>query len=76
MNPQKSQLQQQQKQEAEANQVLQQGQTAREFTAPEEMLRADAAEVTVPRSVTERLNQSLANEPRARQPWWRKLFNR
>lgn len=46
--------------------------TIREFATPEEMLRFDAKQTTVPPRVAERLSRSLATEPCAARPWWKR----
>lgn len=49
---------------------------AQEFESVEDLIRQDAAQVEPPDSIIERLNESIANEQRNSQPWWRKLFSR
>ena len=46
---------------------------ATEFSTPEELLRHDAAQVEVPRAVAERLNESIANEPKPSKSWWKRF---
>jgi hypothetical protein len=46
---------------------------AAEFTHAEEILRHDAAQVEVPRAVAERLNESIANEPKPSKSWWKRF---
>jgi hypothetical protein len=47
---------------------------ALEFQSPEELLRHDAAQTTVPPEIARRLSQSIAESPAPRRPWWRKLL--
>ena len=75
MNEKFSKLRQEQHQEQVQNQQQQQTE-AREFASVEEMLRHDAAQTQVPSGVALKLNQSIANEPKAARPWWRRLFSR
>ena len=49
-------------------------QPAREFSTPEEMLRYDAANTTVPPAVAQRLQQSIGPLPPPNRSWWRRLF--
>jgi len=49
---------------------------AREFASPEELLRHDASQTTVPPAVADRLAQSLRSEPKPEQSWWRRMFGR
>jgi hypothetical protein len=48
--------------------------TIREFATPEEMLRFDAAQTTVPPAIAERLKKSIGAETKPGQPWWRRLL--
>lgn len=50
-----------------------QRESAAEFSNAEEMLRHDAAQVEVPRAVAERLNESIASEPKPSKSWWKRL---
>jgi len=50
--------------------------TAREFATAEEMLRADAAQTTVPPAVAERLGHSIEALPKPATSWWRRLLDR
>lgn len=62
-----------QKQEHVAEQQTQQ--QAREFASSEELLRFDAAQVSVPPEIAQRLEKSAANiHPPAGRPWWKTLF--
>jgi hypothetical protein len=76
MNPQNphhklNQLSQDQNVCEQQTQEQQQQQTL-EFTTAEEMIRHDAAQVAVPPSVMERLQQSIRAEPAPPRPWWRR----
>ena len=46
---------------------------AREFATPEELLRFDASQTTVPPAVAERLMQSIQQVPTAARSWWRRF---
>jgi len=50
-----------------------QSESAVEFATPEEALRFDAEQNPPPPEIAERLNQSLANEPKPAQSFWEKL---
>jgi hypothetical protein len=50
-----------------------QQEAAAEFSNAEEVLRHDAAQVEVPRAVAERLNESIANEPKPAKSWWKRF---
>jgi uncharacterized membrane protein YcjF (UPF0283 family) len=62
------QLEQQQEQQTAA------ARAGREFASPDEMLRYDAAQTPPPPAVEQRLKDSIAQEPRPRRSWWRRLF--
>ncbi len=65
-----------QKQEPLAEQQAQ-AQTTREFATSEELLRADAAQTTVPPQIEERLKKSAAQiRPPEARPWWKNLLGR
>ena len=44
-----------------------------EFATPEEALRFDAEQNAPPAEIAERLNESLANEPKRASSFWEKL---
>jgi hypothetical protein len=46
-----------------------------EFATPEELLRFDAAQTTVPASVAGRLEESVSREPRPARSWWQRWFS-
>ena len=48
--------------------------SASEFSTTEDLLRFDAAEVTPPPRIAERLQESLAREES--KPWWRRWFTK
>jgi hypothetical protein len=48
--------------------------TAKQFENAEQVLRYDAAQTTVPPEIVRRLNQSVAESPPPRRPWWRRIF--
>jgi hypothetical protein len=67
-------LSQEQQQQLAAEQQTQQ-QPAREFATPEDLLRFDAANTSVPPGVAQRLQQSLGSAPQpAGRPWWRRII--
>jgi hypothetical protein len=75
MNPQKKLTTEQQAEER--LQTVGQQQTSesiQEFATPEEMLRQDAGQTVVPPSVSQRLQESIAQQPPADQPWWKRWF--
>ena len=43
------------------------------FASTEEMIRADLAENPPPPEIAERLNESIANEPKKSESFWEKL---
>jgi hypothetical protein len=45
-----------------------------EFASTEEMLRFDAARITVPPEIAQRLQQSASQLPPPRAGWWRRIF--
>ena len=66
-------------QEEQQQESLSQSQTqqtaAREFASPEEMLREDRRQTTVPPGVEQRLIKSIENlpKPKSGRPWWKRL---
>ncbi|HUD84451.1 MAG TPA: hypothetical protein VMQ67_13150, partial [Candidatus Saccharimonadales bacterium] len=48
--------------------------TAQQFENVEQLLRYDAAQTPVPPEIARRLNQSAAQSPPPRRPWWRRIF--
>jgi hypothetical protein len=47
--------------------------TTVEFATAEEAIRADAAQTTPPPEIAERLNESIAAEPKKSESFWSKL---
>jgi len=45
-----------------------------EFASVEEMIRTDQDQIEVPPVIAERLNQSIAREPKPKTPWWKRMF--
>jgi hypothetical protein len=79
MNPDPSKLRHQHKQVEQTADVQlgQEGQAARVFGSPEELIRFDTARTPAPESIAERLLESIALEKKpARSSWWRRLFGR
>jgi hypothetical protein len=62
---------QQQEQTAETRTVKT---AAQQFENAEQLLRYDAAQTPVPPEIARRLNQSVAESPPPRRPWWRRIF--
>jgi len=78
MNPERSNLKQQQRAEQEHTQEqFQHAQTqaqAQEFATVDDLLRFDSDQNPVPPEVGDRLNRSLAAEPKPEKPWYKKFF--
>jgi hypothetical protein len=75
MNPEQSQLRQQQQAEQAAESKLnQQSAGGQEFNSVEELMRFDANQTQAPERIAERLKQSIASEPPPALSWWRRLF--
>ncbi len=53
-----------------------QGASVREFATPEDLLRHDRSQTEVPPSVSGRLADTIATEPKpaAKKPWWKRLL--
>ena len=52
-----------------------QQQAAKEFENSDELLRFDAAQISVPLEIAQRLQKSAAHiNPPAARPWWKTLF--
>lgn len=45
-----------------------------EFASVDELIRYDAEHTLAPPNVAERLDQSIAKEPKLAVPWWRRWF--
>lgn len=63
------------REQQELAQTLSSQSTLREFATVEEALQADAAQNPVPATVTQRLNESIRQEPKPRS-WWQRLTGR
>ena len=75
MNSEYSKLKQEQRQEHEQSVAEHVTQTSgQQFARVEELLRCDSEQNPVPAEVGERLNASIAAEPKPAQPWYKKLF--
>ena len=61
-----------QKQNQEFTHQSQQG--GHEFANADELLRFDAEHTIIPPDIAQRLQQSSANIPPPRKPWWRNLL--
>lgn len=66
---------QEEQQVSETQSNSQAHQAIHDFASPEEMLRLDAKQTTVPDSVAQRLSRSLKREPTIARPWWKRLFS-
>jgi len=64
----------QQEQQQLSESKTQANQTIHEFALPEDVLRFDAKQTTVPESVAQRLSRSLQRNPPPARPWWRRWF--
>jgi hypothetical protein len=67
-----SQEQQQSRQVGTGQQTQQQ--SVREFASAEELLRYDAAHITVPPGIAQRLQKSTGDLPGPKTAWWKRLF--
>jgi len=76
MNRHTSKLNQHEHQETTLHQQGAQQHTAVEFASAEEMLRHDAGQTPVPPAVAERLQRSVAQEPKPPRSLWQRLFGR
>ena len=74
MNRPTSKLIQRQREEIASQQQSAQETAALEFASAEELLRHDAAQAPVPPAVAERLQKSIANDPKPERSWWQRLF--
>ena len=70
----KHQIKLSQEQQQHADQHQTQQPPAREFANPEELLRYDAAQTTVPPDIAQRLQKSTGNLPEPKASWWKRLF--
>lgn len=70
---QQSKLTSHQQQEHAGEQQSQQ-KAAREFASTEELLRHDAAQVSVPAAIATRLEKSTAALPKTKPAWWKRLL--
>jgi hypothetical protein len=76
MKPEYSKLRSEQEQGEQAQHTAQQSSQnqAQEFESVEELLRYDSDQNPVPAEVGERLNASIAAEPKPAKPWYKVLF--
>lgn len=76
MNPEFSKLHQKEQNEEELNSSQKQEQetAGMEFNTVEDLLRHDSDQNPVPADVAERLNRSIAAEPKPQRSWINKLF--
>jgi len=64
-----------QKEEQIQTEESRQAQTSTEFATAEELLRHDLAQTEVPGVVGDRLNESIAKEPKPAKAWWRRFVS-
>ena len=78
MNPEFSKLRHEERTEAEQSHAQIQSEqsqaNANEFASVDELLRFDSDQNPVPTEVAEKLNRSIAAEPRPERSWFKKLF--
>jgi hypothetical protein len=76
MNPDPAKLrhQERQQQAAELHQTHEK-MALREFSSAEELIRYDSGQTPVPPAIAERLNESIAREPKPKRSWWRRLLS-
>jgi hypothetical protein len=71
MNQEYSKLQQKRREELAAElQSASETRTAHEFESVEQMLRDDAATISVPAAVERRLSESVQQNPKPPRSWW------
>ena len=76
MNSESSRLRQKQSEElAHETQSALQTEQGRKFDSVEEVLRYDREQNPVPPELADRVNQSIAAEPKPSQSWWKRLFS-
>ena len=63
-------------QQAEEQAQVSREHSQHEFQSVEDLLRADARQVNPPGGIAQRLNRSLAAEPRPPRTWWRRLLKK
>lgn len=76
MNPHQSKLRQQHREEQQTAAVNQTEQKqGREFATVDELIQSDVEQISVPPKIAERLNESIAREPKPAPSWWRRWFS-
>ena len=78
MNSNFHKLQQQHQQEEQLAHAASQNLTTKgeaEFETVEDLIRHDSSQVEVPPEIAIRLNESIAAEPKATKPWFKKIFS-
>ena len=73
MNPERSKLRYDQKIEND-HAVAGESSQALEFSTVDDLLRHDNDQNPIPEEVGERLNRSIAEEPKPAKPWYKSLF--
>ncbi|MBU6399670.1 MAG: hypothetical protein KGS61_05080 [Verrucomicrobia bacterium] len=76
MEPQSSKFRLQEQRQAAAQQQSGQQQAGLEFATAEELLRHDAAQVTPPPTLRQRLHLTLRGQKPVKRRWWHRLFAR
>ncbi|MBI4658101.1 MAG: hypothetical protein HY735_04485 [Verrucomicrobia bacterium] len=77
MKPDPSKLRQKaQEEQAAAFEQTHPKRAALQFASAEEAIRYDAGETAVPPQIAQRLNESIAREPKPAVSWWRRWFSR
>lgn len=75
MNPDPSKLRHQQRHEHATELTNAQKQSVQEFSSVEELIRHDAEQTQPPTIIADRLNASIAREPKPARSWWRRWFS-
>ncbi|MHB8522694.1 MAG: hypothetical protein ACYDH9_18305 [Limisphaerales bacterium] len=76
MDPEPAKLRFQETTQSAEQHKVEQKQATLEFGSVEELLRHDAAQVSPPPTLVERLKTSVAGESPPNRRWWRRIFNR
>ena len=74
MNSEQTRLRQQEQSVAAHAETQQVQQNAAEFSTVDDLLRHDSGLHPVPPEVAERIDASIAAEPKPERPWFKKLF--
>ena len=74
MKPERTQLRHDQQTDHQQQSISDHSARSQQFATVEELLRHDSEQNPVPPEVAERLNHSIASEPKPEKPWYKKLF--